>query len=65
MSRKILIKIFGLLMVAGFLFILGTVGSSDLNLIDFKTILVRCGIGLLLFVIGYTGLKVTNWEYLN
>ena len=65
MNRKILVKLFGLLMVAGFLFILGTVGSSDLNLIDFKTILVRCGIGLLLCVIAYIGLKVTNWEYLD
>ena len=65
MSRNILKKIFGLIVVAGFLFILGTVGSSDLSLIDFKTILVRCGIGLLLCAIGFIGLKANNWEYLN
>lgn len=63
MSRKILIKIFGLSLVAGFLFILGTAGLSDCDLIDFKTILVRCGIGLLLMLIGLVGLKVNDCEY--
>lgn len=65
MLRKILIKIFGLSMVVGFLLILCAAGSSDLNLIDFKTILVRGGIGLLLCTIGFVGLKANNWEYIN
>lgn len=65
MLRKILIKIFGLSMVAGLFLILCTAGSSDLNLIDFKTILIRGGIGLLLCVLGFVGLKASNWEYIN
>lgn len=49
MFKKILTTVFGLSIGAGFLLVLGTAGSSDLNLIDFKTILIQSGIGLVLW----------------
>ena len=60
MIRKFLKKISGLNVITGFVVILGTAGMSDLDLIDLKTILVRCGIGLLFCAIGVVGLTANN-----
>lgn len=65
MFKKILTTVFGLSIGAGFLLVLGTAGSSDLNLIDFKTILIQSGIGLVLVWIGFKGLKITNPVYFD
>ena len=55
---------FGLCMLFGFIVIFRTTGLSDLNLIDFNTLLVRSCIGIVLMLIGYIGLKVTGWEHI-
>lgn len=60
MLRKFLATLFGISMAAGFFVLLGTAGSSDLNLIDFKTALIQSGIGLALFGVGYVGLRFTS-----
>lgn len=65
MRRKILTILFALSMVGGFLLILGTAGSCDLNLIDFKTTLIQIGIGAALMCGGFKGLKFTNPIYFN
>lgn len=60
MCKKILTVLFGLSIGVGFFIVLGTAGSSDLNLIDFKTIIIQGAIGVALVWIGFIGLKVTN-----
>lgn len=65
MFKKILTVLFGLSIGAGFLIVLGTAGSSDLNLIDFKTILIQSAIGVALVWIGFIGLKFTNPAHFN
>lgn len=65
MFKKILTTLFGLSVGAGVLLIFVTAGASDLNLIDFKIILTRSGIGLFLAWIGLKGLKFTNPIYFN
>lgn len=64
MRKRFLHKVFGLCMLGGFVTILGTAGASDLNLIDVNTLLVRGCIGVGLLLIGYVGLKATNWKYI-
>lgn len=54
---------FGLCMLAGFVIILGTAGSSDLGLIDFKAILVQGLIGLGVMGVGYFGLRLTGADF--
>lgn len=63
MLKKVCHWFFGLCMFAGFVVMLGTFGSSDLNLIDFETILVQSGIALALILFGFIGLKLSAWEY--
>ena len=63
MLSKILITGFGLLMLAAFVFLLGTAGAADLNQIDFKTLLIRAIIGVAVLLIGFTGLKITAEKY--
>lgn len=65
MLKKVFHWIFGLCMFAGFVVMVGTVGSSDLNTIDFKTALVYSLIGLALMFIGFVGLKLSGWEYID
>lgn len=65
MLKKVFHWIFGLCMFAGFVVMVGTAGSSDLNTIDFKTALVYSLIGLALMFIGFVGLKLSEWEYID
>lgn len=53
MILKIAKFIAGLISVIGFFYILGTAGSSDLNLIPFNEIVCRSLIGLTLFAGGF------------
>lgn len=64
MRKKFLHKIFGLCMLGGFVTILGMAGASDLGLLEFNALLFRGGIGAGLLLIGYAGLKATNWKYI-
>ena len=65
MLKKVFHWIFGLCMFVGFVVMVGTAGSSDLNTIDFKTALVYSLIGLVLMFIGFVGLKLSGWEYID
>lgn len=59
MFKKIVTTLSSLFIGAGIILILGTAGSSDLDLIDFYTVLVRSSIGVALVWIGFKGLKFT------
>lgn len=60
MKRKTFKKISTFLAVAGFIWILGTAGTADLNLIDFETTLIRYFIGVALMGVGGVGLELCN-----
>lgn len=60
MSKKVLHTVFGLCMFFGFMWLIGTAGSSDLGLIDFKTLVIQSLIGMGLFMGGYFGLKLSG-----
>ena len=65
MLRKICHFVFGLCMFAGFMFMVGTVGASDLNSIDLNTLLKQTVISLFFMVVGFFGLKLSDWEYID
>ena len=65
MLKKVFHWIFGLCTFAGFFVAFGTAGSSDLNLIDFDRLVVQYGIALALMLIGFVGLKLSGWEYID
>lgn len=65
MLRKICHWIFGLCMSAGFIFMLGTAGASDCDLITFSQIVKQGIIALVLMLVGFYGLKFTDWEYID
>lgn len=64
MLKKVCHWIFGLCVFASFVLMIGTAGSSDLNLIDFKQIVIQSLIALALMLIGFIGLKLSDWEYI-
>lgn len=55
--KKFLTTVFGICMAIGFVLIIGSAGSSDLELIDFKTLLIQSGLGLALTGIGFIGIR--------
>lgn len=63
--KKLLTTISGASVIGGGLLTLLTAGRSDLDMLDFKSIVIRSAIATALVVIGYIGLKVTKWEYLE
>lgn len=63
MLLKLVKMFFGLCVLGGFIFMFGTVGSSDLNLIDFETLVIRSLIGLAVTLFGYLGLKWIGCEF--
>ena len=65
MLKKVFHWIFGLCMFIGFVLMVGTAGSSDLNLIDWDTILKQSLIALILMTVGFIGLKLSGWEYID
>ena len=65
MKEKVLHTIFGLSMFAGFMFMIGTAGSSDLGLIDFKTLVIHMLIGMGLFAGGFVGLKLSGSDFVS
>ena len=58
--KKLLRLILAVCIVTGYFLILGTAGSSDLNLIDGNTALAESGKGIALVLGGAVGLKYTN-----
>ena len=65
MLRKIYQGLFISSVLAGFILMIGTVGASDLNIIDFEKIFVQASIAMLLILAGFFGLKLSGWEYIN
>jgi hypothetical protein len=63
--KKMLLKLSGLSFIGGLLLALWTAGKSDINALDFNSIVIRGAIATALIVIGYIGLKVNKWEYLD
>lgn len=62
--KKLLKTIAATLKIGGFIFILGTAGNSDLGLISFGQIIVRCIIGLCAIGGGYAiGYFAENVEF--
>ena len=48
------------LLALGFIYALGTAGHSDVGLIvEFKNLVIRMGIALLMMCAGYVGLRLT------
>ena len=65
MLRKVLHKVFGLCGFAGFMLAVGTAGSSDCELISISQMTIQCGIAVVLMLICYFGLKLTDYEYVD
>ena len=65
MLRKIINVFFISCMFAGFIFMIGTAGASDLNMIDFEKIFIQASIALILMLVGFLGLKLSGWEYID
>ena len=58
MSTKIFNKVFGCVVVIGFIMLLGTAGASDMDKIDFGTVLIQSLISVLMVIVGLIGLNV-------
>lgn len=51
-------KVFLFCTIIGFIIMIGTAGASDINAIDFKTIVLQSCIGMVLALVGFVGYKV-------
>lgn len=60
MIRTIIKKLSGLSLIAGLVCALGIAGTSGLDLIDFKSTVLKVGVALLLMGIGYIGLRANG-----
>ena len=57
-----LLKIFsGICVLVGFAIMLNTAGLADAFAVDFMSILVGCGLGLLIMCLGCVGVVVTGY----
>lgn len=63
MIKKLIIKILQLQMLAGFILMVGTAGSSDLNLISWSQIVTQSLISLGLMGLGFVGIKLEEYFY--
>lgn len=64
MLRKTVLVLSGLSIVVGFILLIGTAGSLDLNSISFKTGLIQSLVSLGLISLGFLGLA-KNPIYIN
>lgn len=55
--RKIHRKFYGLIAFIGFVIVIGSFGDSDLEKINYTTLVIRTNIGAILTGIGLIGLK--------
>jgi hypothetical protein len=59
--RKVVNKIFGTMMFAGFILAFGLAGDSEIGIVhDTRTILIRGGLAVVLMFGGYLGLKLNG-----
>lgn len=65
MLKRVLSVISGLSMLAGFVMLLCVAGSSDANLIDFNTVIVRGGIACALMLGGFAGVKILSPDFFD
>lgn len=65
MLGKLVNWLSGLCMVIGFIIAIGTAGSADLELINFTTLAIRSGIGVLLIVGGFIGFQFGEPIYID
>ena len=65
MLKKIYQGLFISSMLAGFILMIGTAGASDLNMVDFEKIFLQASIAMLLILVGFFGLKVSGFEYID
>lgn len=63
MITKVLHKIFGLSVLAGIILMIGTAGSSDLDLIGFEELVVQSSKGLIIMLVGMSGLWLSGWRF--
>lgn len=63
MIKKFTIKILQFQFFAGFLLMVSTAGSSDLNMISFSQIVNQSFIALGLMLVGYVGIKMEEYYY--
>lgn len=63
MFRQIIYYILIFIGLTGFIIVFGTVGASDLELIDLKRLMIRGGIGVLLITICFVGLTIGGYNY--
>lgn len=59
--KKVVNKIFGLMMLAGFILAFGLAGDSDIGIVhSISTMLLRGGLSVALMFGGYLGLKLNG-----
>ena len=63
--KKLIHIVFGLILLAGFIVLLGTAGTSDVETVTFGFVASRCLISLVLMSLGFFGLKFTGCKYIN
>lgn len=63
MGKKVLHTIFGLSVLIGVILMIGTAGSSDLELIGFEELVVQSGKGLIIMLVGISGLWLSGFEF--
>lgn len=63
MVKKVLHTIFGLSVLAGIILMIGTAGSSDLELIGFEELVVQSSKGLIIMLGGISGLWLSGWRF--
>ena len=60
---KLLERLSGLTMLAGFMVLLGAAGASDNNTMEFTSIIIWSLVGVVLMLSGFVGLKATGSKY--
>lgn len=63
MIKKLIIKILQFQFFAGFFLLVGTAGSSDLDLISFSQIVTQSFIALGFMLVGFVGFKLEEYFY--
>lgn len=65
MFEKLMYYILLVCGLAGFIIVFGTVGASDLELIDLNRLIIQGGIGAVLITISIIGLEIGGYEHGN
>ena len=65
MLKKVCSKIFGVCALLGFVVMLGTAGASDLDTLSFEKIVIQSALGLVLMVVGFIGLRLSDCKYIR